>query len=114
MFSNVIATFASTRVEGPTHSPTVAEAGYNRYDGWFGLYAPTKVPSATMSQLIASATAAMQAPDAKRKLEPLGLYPTNYQGIKRQSGMRPAPDRHSTSARACSRQTDYVGDCSPC
>jgi tripartite-type tricarboxylate transporter receptor subunit TctC len=75
-----IATFSPTRVEGLAHIPTVAESGYNRYDGWYGLYAPAKAPNATISQLIGWATAAMQTPDAKRKLEPLGLYPTKMCG----------------------------------
>jgi tripartite-type tricarboxylate transporter receptor subunit TctC len=75
-----LATLSPTRVEGLTHIPTAAEFGYNEYVGWFGLYAPAKTPNATISQLISWATAAMQAPDAKRKLEPLGLYPAKTCG----------------------------------
>jgi tripartite-type tricarboxylate transporter receptor subunit TctC len=76
----LLATFSQTRIEGLTHIPTMTESGYNDYVGWFGLYAPAKVPNATISQLIGWATAAMQAPDARRKLEPLGLYPAKMCG----------------------------------
>jgi tripartite-type tricarboxylate transporter receptor subunit TctC len=75
-----LATLSPARVEGLENIPTLAESGYNDYVGWFGLYAPAKVPNATISQLVGWATAAMQAPDAKRKLEPLGLYPTKMCG----------------------------------
>jgi tripartite-type tricarboxylate transporter receptor subunit TctC len=76
----VLATLFPRRVEGLEHIPTFVESGYNAYESWFGLFAPAKVPSATMSQLINWTTAAMRLPDVKRKLEPLGLYPTKMCG----------------------------------
>jgi len=76
----VLASFFPRRVETLEHIPTAAESGYNAVESWFGLFAPAKVPSATMSQLINWTTAAMQLPEVKRKLEPLGLYPTKMCG----------------------------------
>jgi tripartite-type tricarboxylate transporter receptor subunit TctC len=76
----VLATVFPRRVEGLEHIPTFVESGYNAFEGWFGLFAPAKVPSATMSQLVNWTTAAMQLPEVKRKLEPLGLYPTKMCG----------------------------------
>ena len=76
----VLATFFPRRVEALGHIPTTVESGYNVFESWFGLFAPAKVPSATISQLINWTTAAMQLPDVKRKLEPLGLYPTKMCG----------------------------------
>src|SRR5262245_18737310 len=76
----VLATFFPRRVEALEYIPTAAESGYNRVESWFGLFVPAKVPSATMSQLINWARAAMQLPEVKRKLEPLGLYPTKMCG----------------------------------
>ncbi len=70
-----LATFARTRVEG-LNIPTVAEAGIDMdYEGWFGLFAPANVPKETVSQIARWTTAALQAPDVRQKLEPLGLLP---------------------------------------
>src|SRR5262249_6405726 len=48
-----IATSARTRIEPLPDLPTVAEAGYGDYevDLWWGLFAPAKTPSETLSQL---------------------------------------------------------------
>jgi tripartite-type tricarboxylate transporter receptor subunit TctC len=76
----VLATYSPTRVEGLEQIPTFAESGYNEYVGWFGLLAPANVSKATASELIEWTTEAMAMPDAKRKLEPLGLYPVKTCG----------------------------------
>jgi tripartite-type tricarboxylate transporter receptor subunit TctC len=75
-----LASYFPRRTEGLEHIPTFVESGYNAYESWFGLFAPAKTPAATTSQLINWTTAAMQSPDVKRKLEPLGLYPTKMCG----------------------------------
>lgn len=76
----VLATLSPTRVEGLAHIPAMAESGYNASEGWFGLFVPARTPNETVSQLISWTTAAMQLPDIKRKLEPLGLYPAKQCG----------------------------------
>ena len=69
-----LVTFSPKRIEELPHIPTTAEAGYNAYLGWFGLFAPARVSKEAASELAAWATTAMQLPEVKRKLEPLGLY----------------------------------------
>ena len=75
-----LATFAPKRIEGLGSIPTFAEAGYNEFMSWWGLFAPAKVPKETVSELIGWTMAAMQKPEVKEKLEPLGLYPTKMCG----------------------------------
>jgi tripartite-type tricarboxylate transporter receptor subunit TctC len=96
---SALATFSPTRVEGFEYIPTMAESGYNEYVGFFGLYAPAKVPNATISQLIGWTTAATQAPDAKRKLEPLGLFPTNMCGADFGAFLRQQSDEYGRIIR---------------
>jgi tripartite-type tricarboxylate transporter receptor subunit TctC len=77
-----LATFVPKRVDGLAHIPTFAESGYNTYEGWWGLFAPAKMPRQTASELVAWTTAAMQRPEVKQRLEPLGLYPSNMCGAQ--------------------------------
>ena len=75
-----LATFAPTRVDGLSQIPTFAEAGYNAFTGWWGLFAPAKMPRERAAELIEWTAAAMQKSEVKQKLEPLGLYPTKMCG----------------------------------
>ena len=75
-----LATFAPKRVEGVAYIPTFAEAWYNEFMGWWGLFAPAKVPKETASELARWSAAAMQMPEVKQKLEPLGLFPATMCG----------------------------------
>jgi len=76
-----LATFAPARLEALPHIPTFAEAGYNAsFVGWWGLFAPTRVPRNTVAELVRWTTAAMQQPETKQKLAPLGLYPSDTCG----------------------------------
>jgi tripartite-type tricarboxylate transporter receptor subunit TctC len=72
-----LATPARTRIEPLPEVPTVAETGYKDYelDYWFGVVAPAKTPNEKVSQLAAWFTAALQAPEFRAKLAPLGLLP---------------------------------------
>jgi tripartite-type tricarboxylate transporter receptor subunit TctC len=71
-----LATASRTRIEALTEVPTVAESGYKDYelDFWLGVLAPAKTPKETVSQLAGWFTAALQAPELRAKLVPLGLY----------------------------------------
>jgi tripartite-type tricarboxylate transporter receptor subunit TctC len=75
-----LATFAPARIEGWDQIPTFAEAGYNEFMSWWGLFAPAKTPGETASELIRWTAEAMQKPDVKQKLMPLGLYPARTCG----------------------------------
>jgi tripartite-type tricarboxylate transporter receptor subunit TctC len=70
-----LATAAPTRIELLPDVPTVAEQGFPGYevDIWFGVVAPARTPNATVTQLAAWFTAAMQAPDVKAKLVAQGM-----------------------------------------
>jgi tripartite-type tricarboxylate transporter receptor subunit TctC len=71
-----LAVATRTRIEPMPNVPTVAETGYKDYelDYWFGVLAPAKTRKETVSQLAGWFTAALQAPEFKAKLVPLGLY----------------------------------------
>jgi tripartite-type tricarboxylate transporter receptor subunit TctC len=77
-----LATVSRTRVAALPQIPTVAESGFNgfEYEAWFGLFAPANTPKETVFQLAAWTAAALQVPDFKQKLEPLGLYPVSMCG----------------------------------
>src|SRR5262249_12550043 len=75
-----LGTFAPQRFEALASIPTFAEAGYNEFMNWWGLFAPAKVPRETAAELIGWTRAAMQKQEVKQKLEPLGLHPTTMCG----------------------------------
>jgi len=72
-----LATSARTRIEPLPDLPTVAESGYRDYevDLWWGLFAPTNTPKATLAQLVRWFTDALQAPEVKAKLAAQGFSP---------------------------------------
>jgi tripartite-type tricarboxylate transporter receptor subunit TctC len=75
-----LATFSRNRIEALPSIPTVAESGYEEYEGWFGLFAPANAPKEAVSRLIRWTTSALQVPEVRQKLEPLGLYPISMCG----------------------------------
>ena len=54
--------------------PTIAESGVPGYDvrGWFGMFAPARVPAPLLATLHAEAKRAMQAPDVVRRINAEG------------------------------------------
>jgi len=77
-----LATAARARIEPLLEVPTVAEAGYKDYelDYWLGMLAPAMTPKEKISQLASWFTAALQAPEFRAKLAPLGLFPVGMCG----------------------------------
>jgi tripartite-type tricarboxylate transporter receptor subunit TctC len=77
-----LAAVTRKRIEALPDVPTVAEFGYKDYemDLWEGLFAPTKTPKQTVSQLATWFTAALRAPEIKEKLVILGLFPIGMCG----------------------------------
>ena len=71
-----LAVATRTRIEQLPDVPTVAESGYKDYewDYWLGVLAPANTPKKMVSQLAGWLTAALQAPEFRAKLVPLGLY----------------------------------------
>ena len=72
-----IATWSRTRIEALPEVPTVAESGFKGYemDEWNGLLAPARTPKSAVSRLSDRFTAALEAPEVKRKLVAQGVYP---------------------------------------
>ena len=62
--------------------PTVAESIHTNFavNGWFGLFAPAKTPSATAGQIGDWFKQAMQDSEVRKKLQAAGLYPANSCG----------------------------------
>jgi tripartite-type tricarboxylate transporter receptor subunit TctC len=77
-----LATGSRTRIESLPEVPTVAESGYKDFemDYWDGVLAPARTPKNAVSQLADRFTAALQAPEVKRKLVAQGLYPVGMCG----------------------------------
>jgi tripartite-type tricarboxylate transporter receptor subunit TctC len=77
-----LATWSRTRIESLPDVPTVAESGYKDYemDEWNGVLAPARTPKSAVSQLADRFTAALQAPEVKRKLGAQGVYPVGMCG----------------------------------
>lgn len=71
-----LAVATRTRIEQLPEVPTVAESGYDDYewDYWLGVLAPANTSKKMVSQLAGWSTAALQAPEFRAKLVPLGLY----------------------------------------
>ena len=77
-----LATGSRTRIESLPEVPTVAESGYKDYemDEWLGVLAPARTPKNAVSQRAEWFTAALQAPEVKRKLVAQGVYPVGMCG----------------------------------
>ena len=56
--------------------PTVAELGFPgfRVGGWYGVSAPKETPAPVLAQLVAATTATMASPEARRVLDPVGMF----------------------------------------
>jgi tripartite-type tricarboxylate transporter receptor subunit TctC len=78
------ATAARARIERLPDVPTVAESGYTDYelDYWLGMLAPATKPKEKVVQLVGWFTAALQAPEFRAKLAPLGLFPVRLCGTE--------------------------------
>jgi tripartite-type tricarboxylate transporter receptor subunit TctC len=77
-----LAVATRTRIEQLPDVPTVAESGYKDYelDYWLGVLAPANTPQKMVSQIAGWLRAALQAPEFRAKLVPLGLYPVGICG----------------------------------
>jgi tripartite-type tricarboxylate transporter receptor subunit TctC len=77
-----LATASRMRIEPLPEVPTVSESGYKDYDldYWLGVLAPARTPKETVSQLSGWFSAALQAPEVKRKLVAQGLFPVGMCG----------------------------------
>ena len=72
-----LAVTSRERAASLPHVPTMQEAGYADYDvsAWFGLLAPAKLPAPIVAKLEKATQEVMGTPEAKARLDPLGLAP---------------------------------------
>jgi tripartite-type tricarboxylate transporter receptor subunit TctC len=58
--------------------PTVAESGLPgySYDGWFGMFAPSKVPPAIVKKLSDEVARILALPDVRERIQSIGMEPT--------------------------------------
>jgi tripartite-type tricarboxylate transporter receptor subunit TctC len=72
-----LAVASLSRIEPLPALPTVAESGFAGYEAelWYGVVAPAKTPKEKITQLTELFSAALQAPETKRKLVAQGLFP---------------------------------------
>ncbi len=66
-----IAITSATRLKTYPDVPTVAESGIPNYEvvGWYGLFAPARVPGPILAKLHAEVKRAMQTPEVARRME---------------------------------------------
>jgi tripartite-type tricarboxylate transporter receptor subunit TctC len=77
-----LAVASRERIEPLPDVPTVAESGYKDYEvaNWLGLFAPTRTPKETTSQLAGWFTTAVQTPELRPQLLVQGLFPVGLCG----------------------------------
>jgi tripartite-type tricarboxylate transporter receptor subunit TctC len=102
----VLATLSPTRIAEFPQIPTFAEAGYNEYSGWFSLFAPAKASRETASELVEWTLAAMQQPEVRRKLAPLGVYPAAMCGTDFAALLRKQYDEFGRIIREANIKTE--------
>jgi tripartite-type tricarboxylate transporter receptor subunit TctC len=73
--TRVLATSGAQRSPLLADVPTFAEAGLKGVEGtgWFAVFAPAKVPAATVAQLNAAVNKALASPEVREKFAKLGL-----------------------------------------
>jgi tripartite-type tricarboxylate transporter receptor subunit TctC len=98
---HALATTSATRIEQMPDVPTVGESGFKDFvaDIWYGAVAPAKTPTATIAQLAALFTAALQAPDVKAKLAVQGLFPVSMCGAEFGAFIRKQYDDYGRAIR---------------
>jgi tripartite-type tricarboxylate transporter receptor subunit TctC len=77
-----LATLAGTRIESQPDVPTVAESGFPGFglEAWWAVFAPANLPKDMASQFADWFAAALQAPEVKARLTPIGLDPIKMCG----------------------------------
>jgi tripartite-type tricarboxylate transporter receptor subunit TctC len=103
-----LATGARQRIEDLPEVPTVAESGFKDYELelWYGPFAPAKAPGETISQLAASFSQAMQAPEIKSKLAAQQISPMVTCGAGFAAFLRKRSDELGRAIREANIKTE--------
>lgn len=96
-----LATSAGTRIEPMPNVPTVAESGFKDFEAdiWFGLVAPAKTPSQSISQLAGWFTAALKDHEVTPKLAAQGLFPVGTCGAAHAAFTKKQYDNYGRAIR---------------
>jgi tripartite-type tricarboxylate transporter receptor subunit TctC len=99
-----LAVTSAARARALPDVPTLAEAGIGDYDvaGWYGVYAPARVPPDILHQLQAAATTALQSPAMLLQL-------ARYQMEPAKSGPKEAGDILDAEARRWTEVIHHAG-----
>lgn len=75
---NAIAVTSNSRSALLPDVPTIPEAGWPafRYDGWFGMFAPGKIPPALLKQISGEVARILALPDVRERIMNLAMVPT--------------------------------------
>jgi tripartite-type tricarboxylate transporter receptor subunit TctC len=103
-----LATTSPTRIESLSGVPTVPESGYVNYevDQWYGLFAPARTPSKTVSQLADWFSAALRTSDVKATLLVQGLNPVGTCGAEFGAYVRRQYEGYGRLIREANIRTD--------
>ena len=76
--AHAIAVTTAERSSALPAVPTVAESGLPGYvyDGWFGVFAPSKVPAAIVNKLSAEVARILALPEVRDRIHSIGMEPT--------------------------------------
>jgi tripartite-type tricarboxylate transporter receptor subunit TctC len=104
----VLAATSRERSDAFRDVPTVAESGFKGYglDGWWGLFAPAKAPTAALTQFADWVTAASRSPEVKQKLGPIGFYPAPICGAGFASYYQDQYDAYGPLLREANMKTE--------
>jgi tripartite-type tricarboxylate transporter receptor subunit TctC len=92
-----LVTASHARAEPLPDVPTLAETGLSKYEAdiFYGIVAPAKTPTETMSQLIGAFSGALKAADMKPKLAKQGLFPVGMCGAQFGAFLRKQVDEYT-------------------
>jgi tripartite-type tricarboxylate transporter receptor subunit TctC len=73
----VLATSGRERSTALPEVPTFTESGYAIHgEGWYGIYAPAKMPAEVVAQLNRAVVEAVRTDEFSKRLKPIGVQPT--------------------------------------
>ena len=106
--TRILATSGATRSTLLPDVPTFTEAGLKGVEGtgWLGMYAPAKVPAATVSQLNAALNKALAHPELRERFTRMGLEITGGSADDLAAHMKRDTDRWAPVVKASGFKAD--------
>lgn len=106
--TRILATSGATRSLLLPDVPTFTESGLKGVEGtgWLGMYAPAKVPAATLKQLNAALNNALAAPELRERFARMGLEVTGGTAEDLSAHMKRDTDRWAPVVKASGFKAD--------